>query len=108
MADPLPTFTGDNSPSGGRETILINANQDVVGWDRAQYHIGQALAQQANLFFMSLFNGRDTDVSLEFLNHEQQLMATGDPLCIITILVFVHNFILNVMASTITTTTLCG
>ena len=98
--DPLEKFEGGDDFSEGRETIFVNANRDVVGWDRHQYHVGQALAQQADLFFMSLFNSRETDVGLEFLVHEQQLRATGEPICIVTALVFVHHLISTAMSST--------
>ena len=98
--DPLLKFGDDNSLSDKRDTIFVNAQRDVVDWDREQYHVGQALAQQADLFFMSLFNNRDTDIGLEFLVHEQQLRATGEPICVITALVFVHQLISDTMKST--------
>ena len=98
--DPLQKFEDEDSLSEGRETIFVNANRDVVGWDRLQYHVGQALAQQADLFFMSLFDNRDTDVGLEFLVHEQQLRATGEPICVVTALVFVHQLISTAMSAT--------
>ena len=98
--DPLDKFEGGDTFPEGRDTIFVNANRDVVGWDRHQYHVGQALAQQADLFFMSLFNSRETDLGLEFLVHEQQLRATGEPICIVTALVFVHQLISTAMSST--------
>ena len=49
---------------------------------------------------MSLFNNRDTYIGLEFLVHEQQLRVTGEPICVITALVFVHQLISDTMKST--------
>ena len=82
-----------------QETIFVNAHRDVVDWDRMKFHVKQALAQQADTFFTCLFNNRDADAGLDFLVHEQQLRATGGPICVVTALVFLYQLISCTMTS---------